>query len=120
MQEPNWEAASYLSFFCGGMFVSERRAVWTDIKWAPKHLKNFTHAVVVADQKWIEWMAAVLRPFFSMEIRFFHLDELGDARRWLMEQWEKRERRPASLNDQQPGMNGNAYLLGMQELCFMP
>lgn len=64
----------------------EPSALWTDIKWAPKHLKNFTHAAVVADQKWIEWMAAVLRPFFSMEIRFFHSNELGDARQWLLEQ----------------------------------
>lgn len=64
----------------------EPSALWEDIKWSPKHLKDFSHAAVVADQKWIEWMTAVVKPFISVEVRFFHTDELENARRWLTEQ----------------------------------
>lgn len=63
----------------------EPSAIWEDIKWSPKHLKDFSHAAVVADQKWIEWVTALVKPFVSVEIRFFHTDEIDNARRWLME-----------------------------------
>lgn len=58
-------------------------AIWADLKWEPTHLKYFSHAAVVADQKWIEWMIAPFRPFISAEIKVFHLDELEEARNWI-------------------------------------
>ena len=59
-------------------------AIWADFKWGPKHIKNFSHVAVVADQKWIEWMIVSFRKFMSCEVRVFHLDELEDARQWLL------------------------------------
>ncbi|MFG0328491.1 MAG: STAS/SEC14 domain-containing protein [Phycisphaerales bacterium] len=61
----------------------EPSAMWEDMKWSPRHLKHFSHAAIVADQKWIEWMTAAVKPFISTEVRFFHLDELEEAREWL-------------------------------------
>lgn len=59
-------------------------ALWADFKWGPKHIKSFSHVAVVADQKWIEWMIVPFRKFMSCEVRVFHLDELEDARQWLL------------------------------------
>jgi hypothetical protein len=60
----------------------EPSAIWADFKWGPKHLKNFSHAAVVADQQWVEWMAVALRRFIPVKVRCFHLDELEEARQW--------------------------------------
>ena len=61
----------------------EPSAIWADLKWEPRHLKYFTHVAVVADQKWIEWIAAACKVFISAEMRVFHLDELEEARAWI-------------------------------------
>jgi len=61
----------------------DRSAIWKDFKWSPRHLKDFSHVAVVADQKVADWMIAPFRMFISAEIRAFHLDELDDARAWI-------------------------------------
>ena len=63
----------------------EPAALWADLKFGPSHLKDFTHVAVVADQKWIEWMTKASRPFLSAQVRLFHLDELDEARRWILQ-----------------------------------
>lgn len=58
-------------------------AVWEDIKWAPSHIKAYTHAAVVAEEAWVEWLVACLRPLIGAELRYYRLDDLDDAREWI-------------------------------------
>jgi hypothetical protein len=63
----------------------EPKALWEDLKLAPKHMKNLSHIAVVADQKWVEWVTAAIKPFIGPDLRFFHRDEIEQARQWLRE-----------------------------------
>lgn len=61
----------------------EPAALWADMKFGPSHLKYVSHVAVVADKKWIEWIAKMARPFLSAELRLFGLDEVAAAREWI-------------------------------------
>jgi hypothetical protein len=63
----------------------EPRALWEDLRLAKKHMKRLSHLAVVADQKWVEWMTAAIKPFIPTDVRFFHRDEIEQARQWLQE-----------------------------------
>jgi hypothetical protein len=66
----------------GGMPVSK---FWDDIKFGFRNMKNFSHAAVVADQKWIEVFTKMAKPFISAEVRYFNEAEMERARKWLGE-----------------------------------
>jgi len=61
----------------------EPSVMWRDMKKVPKHLKNFSHIAVVADQKWIEWISRITKPVVCAELRIFKLDEIENAREWI-------------------------------------
>jgi hypothetical protein len=61
----------------------EPSALWEDIKFGPKHMRDISHVAVVGDQKWLEWATALAKPFLSAEVRFFRLDQIDEARRWI-------------------------------------
>jgi len=63
----------------------EPSAIWADLKWEPRHIKNFSHVAVVADQKWIKWMVKPLNMFIPAKIKLFELEELDEARAWIGE-----------------------------------
>ena len=56
---------------------------WDDIKFGFEHLKDITHAAVVADQGWVSPYVKLLNPLFKAEFRSFNLSELESAREWL-------------------------------------
>lgn len=58
-------------------------ALWRDLQFAPRHMRDFSHVAVVADQQWIEWLGAMAKPFFPGEVRTFRLDQLEAARDWM-------------------------------------
>ena len=62
----------------------EPAAIWADLKLAPSLLGKISHAAVVADQKWIKAGVGLVRHFIPTEMRQFDLDELIEARAWLM------------------------------------
>ena len=57
--------------------------LWDDIKFGFEHLRDITHAAVVADQAWIAVYVKVLNPLFKAEFKVFKLSELEEAREWL-------------------------------------
>jgi len=57
--------------------------LWDDIKFAFENLRHFSHAAVVADQKWIEVFTKMAKPFISAEVRYFNEAEIDQARQWL-------------------------------------
>lgn len=63
----------------------EPSAVWADLKWEPRHINKWSHIAIVADQKWIHWMKP-MSIFVPAKIKFFHLDELEAARKWIGEE----------------------------------
>lgn len=65
------------------MGAIEPSALWEDLKFGPRHLKDFSHVAVVADQKWIEWMAKIGQAMIPAEVRTFHLEQLEEARNWI-------------------------------------
>lgn len=74
--------------------VIEPRALWEDLTFGPKHMRDFSHVAVVADQKWVEWMTAAIRPFISPEVRFYRLAEIEHARHWLREASDQGQTKP--------------------------
>ena len=59
-------------------------ALWEDLRLAPRNLKHLERVAVVADQAWIEWMTTLAKPFVHADMRAFRLDQLEDARKWIM------------------------------------
>ena len=56
---------------------------WDDLRFGMKHMGDFTHAAVVADQDWIRAWARAWNPLLKAEIKTFKLDEIDEARAWL-------------------------------------
>jgi len=62
----------------------EPAAMWADLKWEPHHITSFSAVAVVADQKWIQWMVKPLAMLIPADVRVFHLDEVEEARDWIV------------------------------------
>jgi hypothetical protein len=62
----------------------EPAALWQDLTFGLRHLDSFSRAAIVTDMPWVEWSARFLEPFVRAELRHFRLDELDDARDWLL------------------------------------
>ena len=56
---------------------------WDDIKFGFEHLRDITHAAVVADQRWIHGYVRFLDPLLKAEIKAFDRAEEDAARAWL-------------------------------------
>ena len=59
------------------------RALWDDLSYGVKHAKDFRKIAIVGDKKWEEWMASVMDPFTSGEVKFFPLQEKNIAWDWV-------------------------------------
>jgi len=63
----------------------ELSALWEDIKFDVKHFRDIERLAMVGEKKWQEGMSKFCKPFTSADIRYFDLDEMESARRWVME-----------------------------------
>ena len=61
----------------------EPSAIWADLRWGTTRLKHLSHAAIVADAGWIERATALLKPFFSIEMRHFSHAQRDEALHWL-------------------------------------
>ncbi len=60
-------------------------ALWEEIKFDLKHLKDLKKIAMVGDRRWEEEALALLcRPFTSAEVKFFPVEEVNIARQWLI------------------------------------
>ena len=48
-------------------------------------IKNIERCAMVGDKKWQEVMTALCKPFTKSEIRYFDLNDIASARKWLEE-----------------------------------
>lgn len=58
-------------------------AMWDNLAWAFKNMKNVERVAGVADQTWMGKLTDMADPFFKAEMRFFPTDRVDDARAWL-------------------------------------
>jgi hypothetical protein len=64
-------------------------ALWDEIKWEAKHFNDVERIAIVGDESWHRFMAGLCKPFTTASVRFFKLDQLDNAHRWLNEgEWD--------------------------------
>jgi hypothetical protein len=56
---------------------------WDDMRFALRHLNDFSRCAVVGDKAWLEWLTKAVRPFISCEIRHYEPSRIEEARAWL-------------------------------------
>ncbi len=54
-----------------------------DLRFTIRHMKDFSHCAVIAEQRWLKWLVRLFDPLTRCEIRLFDRAEIEDARRWL-------------------------------------
>lgn len=58
-------------------------ALWKDMRFGLSHLKDFSHAAIVADQQWIRTLSTPLGKLIPADVKAFGLSEIEQARQWL-------------------------------------
>jgi hypothetical protein len=58
---------------------------WADVRFALRHLSDFSRCAVVSDRRWIEALATGVDKLVACEIRHFPPDQTAAARAWLHE-----------------------------------
>jgi len=63
----------------------EAGARWEDLKFDVRHHDDFSRIAVVGESTLEEWGVTLSKPFFGAEMRFFPVEESGEAEAWLQE-----------------------------------
>jgi hypothetical protein len=64
----------------------EARALWDELKFDTKHLRDVERCAVVGESAWEEWSTKLSRPLFPKgTIRYFDVAALDDAWQWIKE-----------------------------------
>ncbi len=66
----------------GGMSPA---SFWEDMKFALRHLNDFSRCAVVTDEQWMTWLAKAATVIAPGAVKTFHLNEIDTARGWLTE-----------------------------------
>jgi len=59
-------------------------ALWHDIKFSFRHLKDFSRIAVVASPEIHNLWSSLVSPFMECEVEHFAPDQIEEARDWLM------------------------------------
>lgn len=59
-------------------------ALWHDIKFSFRHLKDFSRIAVVASPEIHNLWSSLVSPFITCEVEHFAPDQVEEARDWLM------------------------------------
>lgn len=57
--------------------------LWEDLKFDLRHLNSFRRVAIVGDKDWEGWLATLIRPFSTAEVRYFRVPERDQAMGWL-------------------------------------
>lgn len=60
-------------------------ALWKDARFGLAHVKDFTHAAVVSEAKWMRTLSEAVGSVFSAEVKAFEGMQIEQARQWLAE-----------------------------------
>ncbi|MEZ5826979.1 MAG: STAS/SEC14 domain-containing protein [Hyphomicrobiales bacterium] len=59
-------------------------ALWHDVKFSFRHLKNFNRIAVVSSPQIRNLWSSLVSPFIDCEVEHFAPDQIEEARDWLM------------------------------------
>ncbi len=57
--------------------------LWKDLKFDLKHVNDFRKVAIVGDKKWEEWIATMIKPFTTAEVKFFNELHRDEAMTWV-------------------------------------
>jgi len=60
-------------------------ALWEDTKFAAKHFKDIERVAVVGEARWQKGITVFGKPFTSADVRYFDMQEIDKARKWIRE-----------------------------------
>jgi hypothetical protein len=60
-------------------------AAWDEIKLEPLYLTKIERAAFVGHERWEKWMAKLMKPFTTGEVRYFEANKGSDAWKWAAE-----------------------------------
>lgn len=72
-----WDMREFDGWTAGGL--------WADTKFDVKHAQDFSRIAMVGEKKWQDWMASLMKPFTSAEVRYFDVIERETALAWALE-----------------------------------
>ncbi len=58
-------------------------SLWKDLKFDVKHVNDFRKVAIVGDKKWEEWIATMIKPFTSAEVKYFKVLQRDEAILWV-------------------------------------
>ena len=61
----------------------EPGAVWEDLKFGVNHYDSFERVAIVGNQKWVEWMTRLAKPFNKATVKVFAPEQLEEAKNWV-------------------------------------
>ena len=65
-------------------FKWEKVNAWgADLKFGHDYRKKIKKMAIVGDKKWEELIAKVADPFYSVEAKFFMIDDIKEAWAWI-------------------------------------
>lgn len=62
----------------------DAEAFWHDLKFSLRHLRDFSHCALVTNERFFSLLSAVVEPFIKCEVEYFRLEEIEEARDWLL------------------------------------
>jgi len=72
-----WEMASFDGW--------TTEALLADTGFDIEHHDDFTRIAMVGEKKWHKWMAKLMKPFTSAEVKYFEVQEREDGLAWAQE-----------------------------------
>lgn len=72
-----------LLFYMEDFHGWEPEAFWDDFKVGMKHYSDIERLAMVGDKEWEKWIGVLCRPFSKADIRYFDIERIDDARKWL-------------------------------------
>jgi len=60
------------------------KAMWSDFKFDVKHHDDLEKVAIIGNKRWHEWMAEVMRPFTSADIKYFENEKRSEAKEWIL------------------------------------
>ena len=65
-------------------FKWEKAEAWgTDWKFGREYHKKIGKMAIIGDKTWEKWLAKLAAPFYAVEAKFYHADEIDSAWAWL-------------------------------------
>lgn len=70
-----WEMVGFEGWHLDGL--------WKDLKFDVKHINDFRKIAIVGDKKWEEWIATMIKPFTTAEVKYFNELHRDEAMAWI-------------------------------------